>query len=274
MLEKGKVSPLTSPTTTLGNISSWVAQDLKTQGPDISHSMTCTTSLHAIANGVAWLKSGLTDRFLAGGSEAPLTPFTFNQFQSLGIYSQDADHPFPCRPMVDEDPLQNRMVIGEGSAVFAMERLANQRDKSIIVTIEALGFGVETLEHDTSISREGRGFEISMLQALDQIDGPDVDMVILHAPGTVAGDTAELNAIYRVFGDSHPVLISNKWLLGHSFGASAGLSIEMAIHILHNDQYRDFPYPVRVRFNDRSINRIMINAAGFGGNCTSLIISR
>ena len=39
-LDTGATPTLTSPTTTLGNISSWVAHDLKSQGPEISHSIT------------------------------------------------------------------------------------------------------------------------------------------------------------------------------------------------------------------------------------------
>src|SRR5690606_36140697 len=53
-IESGKTPVLTSPTTTLGNISYWVAQDLKAKGPEISHSITCSTSFHAILNGIAW----------------------------------------------------------------------------------------------------------------------------------------------------------------------------------------------------------------------------
>ena len=56
-LNAQKASTLSSPTTTLGNISSWVAHDLQTKGPEISHSITCSTALHALINGVAWLKA-------------------------------------------------------------------------------------------------------------------------------------------------------------------------------------------------------------------------
>jgi 3-oxoacyl-(acyl-carrier-protein) synthase len=45
-LETGKAQTLASPTTTLGNISSWVAHDLQSAGPEISHSITCSTALH------------------------------------------------------------------------------------------------------------------------------------------------------------------------------------------------------------------------------------
>ncbi len=39
-LKTGKAPTLASPTTTLGNISSWVAHDLQSNGPEISHSIT------------------------------------------------------------------------------------------------------------------------------------------------------------------------------------------------------------------------------------------
>ena len=82
-LETGKTSTLASPTTTLGNISSWVAHDLKNNGPEISHSITCSTALHAVLNAVAWLQSGMATKFLVGGSEAPLTAFTIAQMNAL-----------------------------------------------------------------------------------------------------------------------------------------------------------------------------------------------
>ena len=66
-IETNQSSTLSSPTTTLGNISSWIAQDLQTKGPEISHSITCSTALHAVLNGVAWIQSGLCDKFMIGG---------------------------------------------------------------------------------------------------------------------------------------------------------------------------------------------------------------
>ena len=97
-LKTGKAQTLASPTTTLGNISSWVAHDLQSQGPEISHSITCSTALHAVLNGVAWLRSGMADKFLVGGSEAPITDFTVAQMKALKIYANE-NEAFPCRAM-------------------------------------------------------------------------------------------------------------------------------------------------------------------------------
>ncbi len=270
-LENKRISPLASPTTTLGNISSWVAQDLALNGPEISHSMTCTTGLHALANGMAWINGGLCEKFLCGGSEASITPFTWAQFNALGLYSTDSTN-YPCKPFSNSP--NNTLCMGEGAAVFALEKYNNQHEKHIMGKILSVGFGMEGLSSSTSISTEGIGFEQSMMDAMDNANLNNVDAIISHAPGTIDGDESELNAIYKVFGDIHPILLSNKWKIGHTFGASSALSVEHALHILHNQNYADYPYEVRIQFSHKPIKHIMINAAGFGGNCVSMIISR
>jgi len=118
-LETGKAQTLASPTTTLGNISSWVAHDLQSAGPEISHSITCSTALHAVLNGVAWLKAGMADKFLVGGSEAPLTDFTIGQMRALKIYSK-SEEKYPNRAF-DFDKKQNTMILGEGAGVCCLE---------------------------------------------------------------------------------------------------------------------------------------------------------
>lgn len=92
-LETGKVATLASPTTTLGNISFWVAHDLQSTGPNISHSITCSTALHEVLTGVAGLQSNMADKFLVGSSEAPLTPFTIAQMKALKIYAKGDEKP-------------------------------------------------------------------------------------------------------------------------------------------------------------------------------------
>ena len=62
-LQNKSAHTLSSPTTTLGNISSWIAQDLQTQGPEISHSITCSTGFHAVLNGIAWLNRAWPSSF-------------------------------------------------------------------------------------------------------------------------------------------------------------------------------------------------------------------
>ncbi len=273
---KGTVPASTSPATTLGNISSWVAQDLNASGPLISHSVTCSTGLQAIANGFAWLRSGMADKFLVGASEAPLTPFTLAQMKALGIYSVETDTSYPCRPLNAEQ--KNTFVLGEGAALFALEKIDRADYKKGLgqIIIESVGFGFEQIKSKTGISKEGLAFKVAMQNAIDKApDKSPIDLIILHAPGTVAGDAAELVAIESVFKNSEmPVLCSQKWMTGHTLGASACLSLDYAIYILKTQHYLTFPYSALVdTARNRPIKRILINAAGFGGNAAAIIVS-
>lgn len=265
-LKEGKSSTLSSPTTTLGNISSWVAHDLKSKGPDISHSITCSTALHALLNGIAWIQSGMTDKFLIGGSEAPLTPFTIAQMQALNIYSKDAGE-FPCRAL-DLRKKRNTMILGEGAAMACLEK---RKNSNTIALVEGIGYATEPLEHNVSISTDAQCFQESMTMALGNLDPKEVDAIVMHSPGTVKGDLSEFKAIEKVFCNKPPFLTTNKWKVGHTFGASGMLSVEMAILMLQHQQVIKIPYII-YNTAPNTIRRVIVNAVGFGGNAVSILL--
>ncbi|NAY91954.1 beta-ketoacyl synthase [Muricauda sp. JGD-17] len=264
-LEEGRASTLTSPTTTLGNISSWVAHDLKARGPEISHSVTCSTALHAMLNAVAWIQSGMTEKFLVGGSEAPLTPFTIAQMQALKIYTRNTG-PYPCRAL-DLEKNQNTMVLGEGAGAACLEK---GEKANALALIEGIGFATEPLEHSVSISADAQCFQDSMKKALGDIGIDEVDAVVMHAPGTVKGDLSEYKAIEKVFEGRLPYLTTNKWKVGHTFGASGLLSVEMAVLMMQKQQGISTPF-----FKNKprqEFNKVLVNAVGFGGNAVSILL--
>lgn len=267
------VPVLTSPLTTLGNVSSWVARDLNLEVTAFDHSVTCSTALYAIGNAIAWLKSGMADVFLAGGTEAPLTDFTIAQMRALKIYSKRTGD-YPCRPLAFDETQKNAMVLGEGAACFVLEYVATEALQKGDVLIEGYGFANETVTSATAISKTGEALQKAMKHALTEHTNDSIDAIILHAPGTYNGDRAEINAIHTVFPNKLPNLVSNKWKVGHLLGASAALSIVQAIQVLENGSYTDFPYATAVEKTDRSIHKIMINSIGFGGNAGSLILSK
>ena len=272
-LDAQKASTLSSPTTTLGNISSWVAHDLQTKGPEISHSITCSTALHALINGVAWIKSGMADKFLVGGSEAPLTPFTIAQMKAMRIYAKSSvtlsavERSYPCRAM-DLQKTQNSMVLGEAASVACLEVGVHE---NAVAVIEGVGYATEVLEHNISISADAICFQRSMKMALGSVDPGEVDVIVMHAPGTIKGDLSEIAAIEKVFGDKLPMLTTNKWKLGHTFGASGMLSLELAVLMLRHDEIIGTPFDISFKSPEK-IKKILLNAVGFGGNAVSLLI--
>ncbi|MCF7559731.1 beta-ketoacyl synthase [Sabulilitoribacter multivorans] len=262
-----KAKTLTSPTTTLGNISSWVAHDLQTQGPEISHSITCSTALHALLNGIAWINAGMCKRFLVGGSEAPLTPFTIAQMKALKIYA-DYNQSYPCRAL-DLNKKHNTMVLGEGASMICLEA---GEPKNALATIVGIGYATEILEHNISISKDAKCFQKSMQMALGDTNPNDVDIIVMHAPGTIKGDLSEHKAIKTLFKNM-PALTTNKWKIGHTFGASGALSIELAVLMLQHQKFIGVPYIENQKTPD-SIKNIMVNAVGFGGNAVSILLRK
>lgn len=266
-IETGKTATLTSPTTTLGNISSWVAHDLKSKGLAISHSITCSTALHAILNAVAWLESGMATKFLVGASEAPLTNFTLAQMDALKIYSKEQGD-YPCKAL-DLEKKKNTMVLGEAVSLACLE--IGEKENALAY-VEGIGYATDDLEHNISISEEAKCFQESMKMALQNTPLEDVDAIVMHAPGTIKGDLSEYKAIQKVFGESLPLLTTNKWKLGHTFGTSGMLSIELAILMMQKNTFIPVPFLSKQNIK-KPIKKVLVNAVGFGGNAVSVLLS-
>lgn len=266
-LETGKAQTLASPTTTLGNISSWVAHDLQSQGPELSHSITCSTGLHSVLNGIAWLRAGMAEAFLVGGSEAPLTPFTIAQMKAMKIYASNSEADFPCRAM-DYQKTRNSMVLGEGAASVCLELGFRS---NALAYITGIGYATEILEHSVSVSAEAECFKKSMKMALKDTSVDAVDAIVLHAPGTIKGDSSEYKAIQHVFGESLPLLTTNKWKTGHTFATSGLLNMELALLMMQHNQFINVPFAATQK-QTKDIKNVLVNAVGFGGNAVSILM--
>lgn len=269
----GATPTAASPLSTLGNVASWVADAAGGAGAALSHSSTCSTALQALGNALAWLRAGLAERFLAGGTEAPLTAFTLAQMRALGIYSALPPEAWPCRPGAGGS---STFVLGEGAAVFALEAVSQPQPGDLL--LESVGFGFEATGTKTGLTPDGQHFQQAMRRALHLAGRApaDVDLAVLHSPGTPAGDRAERAALTAVFGPQLPACTSNKWQLGHTLGASGALSLAYALQLLggagpaaslpFESWLNARPAPARPR-------RVLVNAAGFGGNAASALVS-
>ena len=107
---------------------------------------------------------------------------------------------------------------------------------------------------------------------MKNIDINDVDVIVTHTPGTIKGDQSELNAIKSIFKNNTPALTCNKWKIGHSLGASGMLSLEMAILMLQNQQFIATPFTTYE--SPKKIEKLLVNAVGFGGNAVSILLSK
>jgi 3-oxoacyl-(acyl-carrier-protein) synthase len=151
------------------------------------------------------------------------------------------------------------------------------RDDGVCIDgdLEVLGLGwaVEEVPTATGLSADGRAFECSMQMALAQLpSGVSVDTVVVHAPGSVKGDEAELSAVSRVLSEE-VMIVSTKHLTGHTYGASGMVSLALAQALIGGAQWGGFPYESAVRGRQQGTSQVvLINTAGFGGNSVSVIV--
>ncbi|WP_020567948.1 beta-ketoacyl synthase N-terminal-like domain-containing protein [Neolewinella persica] len=268
--ETGASEVRTSPKTTLGSIGFALADYFSTEALASSLSVTCSSGMHAILHGIALLQSGMAERVLVGGAEAPLTTFTLRQLEALRIVAPVPEvSAHACRPM---DQPASGMVIGEGAAFLALSLADPARDAGK-PHLTALAHAREKHTSPTGISPTGEGLQKTMRAAIAQACWPD--LIIAHAPGTKRGDAAELTAIQALCSDAGktPFITSFKWATGHTFGASGPLAISAALGILEHRACPPIPYASDC-FPTRTIERILINATGFGGNVVSLMVGR
>jgi 3-oxoacyl-(acyl-carrier-protein) synthase len=234
--------------------------------------MTCSSAFNSLLVTLSFIKSGMAEAGLFGGAESCLTPYTVAQLKALRLYGEPAAS-WPARPLRAASDDQNWVALGEAAGT-ALILPAGVEPVEGDLELLGVGWALEEIPSPTGILAEGHGFEKAMRQALNQLpEGITVDAVIAHAPGSVNGDSAELSAIGRVFGEV--MVCTSKHLTGHTYGASGMVSLSLAQALFAGLQWPGLPYPSRAaRASDKAPGAILINTAGFGGNVISVVISR
>jgi 3-oxoacyl-[acyl-carrier-protein] synthase II len=263
-LATGEVHTLCSPHTTLGNIASTVAQYLGVDGPNLSFSNACSSFSQGLIQGSVWIKSGMAKSILVGASEFACSNFTQAQIKALKIATRHGPEVAYPNEAFHLNKTGNTLTLGEGAVVAQLVSEATE------IKVAGIGYGLELIRNPTSVNDQGTGFQKAMLMALGQAGVASPDVIIAHAPGTIKGDQAEHQAILAVFGKNHPLSFSNKWKVGHTYGASSGLSLALGAWMLHNQTFACSPFTHGKE--PKQLRNILINAMGFGGNVTSILL--
>jgi len=69
------------------------------------------------------------------------------------------------------------------------------------------------------------------------------------------------------------MLTTNKGKIGHTFGASGMLSLELALLMIQHNQFISVPFAEK-QTPRKNIRKVLINAVGFGGNAVSILVSK
>jgi 3-oxoacyl-(acyl-carrier-protein) synthase len=235
----------------------------------------CSSSANAILYGARLIQQGFARRAIVGGADS-LSKLTINGFNSLRILSPDICTPF------DWD--RKGLNLGEGSAFLILEKEEDLAGKKAYASLAGYNNSNDAF-HPSSLSPEGEGPYLAMKGALDSagLRNDQIDFINAHGTGTENNDEVESKAMLRLFS-SPPAFASTKSNIGHTLGASGAIEavysiLNLAFQEVYAGLHFNQPIPGTglhpvTAYQPQSLQHVMSNSFGFGGNCTSLIFSK
>jgi len=261
-------------------------------------STACSSAINAIILGAEMIQNDEADIVIAGGTEA-LSRFHLNGFNSLMILDKER-----CRPF---DKTRAGLNLGEGAAFVVLQaspdpskgvgnRMSvadgddSHRSPSPLERVGGRLFirgyaNCCDAFHQTASSENGEGAFLAMTEALQMagLKPQDIQYINAHGTGTPNNDVSESTAIRRVFGERIPPVSSTKGFTGHTTSASGSIETVICILALLNnfvpanlgwhEQDETCITPTKGA-NGVSLNNILCNSFGFGGNDSAIVISR
>jgi 3-oxoacyl-(acyl-carrier-protein) synthase len=208
-----------------------VANRHRLHGPRMCHSTACASGLIEVLSAVRAIQDGQCDLALAGSAEVvhPLFAAGFHQMRVLASHDDPGQ---ACRPF---DLARQGFVMGEGGAMFVLERLDHARARGAKVYAEVAGGRLLAAAHHLTgldLESDALAHLISETLRVSRLAPSDVGYINAHGTGTQQNDVAEVRAIRRSMGTAANRLCvsATKSSLGHLVNAAG--SVELAITAL------------------------------------------
>ncbi|MEO6576730.1 MAG: beta-ketoacyl-[acyl-carrier-protein] synthase family protein, partial [Polyangiaceae bacterium] len=184
----------------------------------------CSSGANALIVAAEWLRAGVVDAVLAGGSDG-LCRLTLSGFNALAAIDGE-----PCKPF---DRSRRGLNLGEGAGFLLLERASSARDRRAKPIAELAGWALRSEAHhitnpEPSGTSAGRTISAALLRA--GLDPSKIDYVNAHGTGTPLNDPMESAALARSLGaelERIPVS-SSKGQIGHTLGAAGAIEAGVA----------------------------------------------
>lgn len=214
-----------NPRTVANSSAGEVTLNLGITGPHFTLGSACAGGNMGLIQGVQQILLGEVESALCGGvSESPNTFGIFAAFNSQGALGEHEDPALASRPL---DKNRNGIAISEGGCVYYIETLESAQARGAKIYGEVVGYSYNSDASDFVLPNTERQIEC-MNKALDRagVKPSDIDIVNLHATGTVMGDINEVQAVKAIFGESPETGVNfTKGHIGHSMGAAGALEL-------------------------------------------------
>lgn len=257
-----------------------LSEALGFSGPTTMLSNACASGANAIGHAWEMIRSGQTERALAGGYEA-LGQLVFAGFDALQALSTN-----PCRPF---EATRDGLSLGEGAAIVTLESLESAQKRGANILAEIIGYGVATdTHHLTQPHPQGDAAALAMKDASTRagIEPSQVAYLNAHGTATPANDGAEAAGIAQWAGLAVENLCvsSTKASIGHTLGAAGAIEALVCIMALREQflppQIGDGPLDPACKFKvvrepaRAGVEIALSNSFGFGGANASLMFRR
>ena len=260
------------------------------RGPNFAIVSACASSANALVDAMLYIRNGLADVFVAGGSEAAITPVGIGGFNAMHALSTRNDDPATASRPFDKD--RDGFVMGEGAGGLILEELEHAKARGAKIYAEIAGGGVSAdAYHMTAPHPDGLGAILAMRHALADagMKLEDIDHINTHGTSTPVGDIAEPKAILGLFGEqAYKINInSTKSMTGHLLGAAGAIEAIASVMAVRNNivpptinHFTDDPeLDPKLNFtfhkaHERVVNTALSNTFGFGGHNATLIVKK
>jgi 3-oxoacyl-[acyl-carrier-protein] synthase II len=217
------------------------------------------------------------DLVLAGGSDG-FSRLAFLGFMRLRVMAAEV-----CRPF---DQARDGLFVGEGAAVFVLERESTAKARGVRIRARILG-AADAGEnyHPTRPHPDGDGLSRAIAAALADADlsAGDIQYICAHGTGTPQNDAIEVGVMNKLFPEATP-FSSIKALTGHTMGAAAAVEAAACVLALehqtllptwHLDKVLEPCSLEAVKGGPRAgrLRCVINNSAGFGGYNSSVVIA-
>ena len=276
--------PMVLPNMAAANVSQFVGA----HGYNSTATTACAASNNAIGEALQAIRYGVADVMLAGGAEAGISQLGLAGFAVMRALSTRNDAPQQAsRPF---DAQRDGFVPAEGAGILILESLEHALARGADIRGELAGFGATSdAGHLVQPQETGASAARAMADALADagLSIEQVDYINAHGTSTPINDAVETTAIKRLFGaGAYGVPVSStKSMIGHSLGASGALEAVACVSTLLSQQIHptvnyETPDPecdldyVPNRARAATVNAVLSNAFGFGGQNACLVFTR
>ncbi|MDP7319916.1 MAG: beta-ketoacyl-[acyl-carrier-protein] synthase family protein [Bacteriovoracaceae bacterium] len=214
-----------NPRTVANSPAGEVTLNLGISGPHFTVGSACAGGNMGLIQGVQQILLGEVDSALCGGvSESPATFGIFAAFNAQGALGSHDDPAKASRPLCKT---RNGIVISEGGCVYHIETLESAEKRNAKIYGEIVGYAYNSDATDFVLPNTQRQIEcMNMALKRANVSAQNIDIVNLHATGTVMGDINEVAAVKEVFGTSKQTAVNfTKGHIGHSMGAAGALEL-------------------------------------------------